>query len=59
MWNHFEGDTFSFYEKLINGSGLGELQGNLEDHDSNSDITVKRSIMVKGVYSDAKDEKRT
>jgi len=58
MWQHFEGDTFSFYEKLINGSGLAELQANLEDSDLDSPVTIKRSKMVKGVYSDAKDEKQ-
>lgn len=56
MWQHFEGDTFSFYEKLINGSGLAELQANFEDNDLSSPIVVNRSKIVKGVYSDAKDE---
>lgn len=58
MWQHFEGDTFSFYEKLINGTGLAELQANFEDNDLNSPVTIKRSKMVKGIYSDAKDEKQ-
>lgn len=57
MWQHFEGDTFSFYEKLINGSGLAELQFNFEDRDLYSSVPIMRSEKVKGIYSDAKDEK--
>lgn len=33
MWQHFEGDNFSFYEKLIAGNGIAELESNFEEED--------------------------